>query len=153
MTCFECGDVALHEHHVVPRSRGGTKTVPLCEACHGLAHHCNGNMSTKALTKEALERRRERLGWGGGSVPWGYQRTKSGHIVLCEAEQATTARAEEMRKSGMSFRAITKALDREGHVCRSGKPLTGTAVVRLLKHATNGTEFGLFGPMTTGAKP
>jgi len=153
MTCFECGDVALHEHHVVPRSRGGTKTVPLCEACHGLAHHRDGNMSTKALTKEALKRRKERLGWKGGAPPWGYRRAGSIHVVWCESEQATTVRAEEMRRSGMSFRAITKALEREGHTGRSGKPLTTTSVVRLLEWRTEGTELGLFGRIDTEPRP
>ena len=36
--CFECGAPATCAHHVIPRSRGGTKTVPLCGGCHGLAH-------------------------------------------------------------------------------------------------------------------
>jgi 5-methylcytosine-specific restriction endonuclease McrA len=36
--CFECGAPAAHQHHVVPRSLGGTKTVPLCEGCHGKVH-------------------------------------------------------------------------------------------------------------------
>jgi len=37
-SCFECGKPALHEHHVVPRSMGGTKTVWLCLPCHGKVH-------------------------------------------------------------------------------------------------------------------
>jgi hypothetical protein len=36
--CFECGQGAMHQHHVVPRSLGGTKTVPLCEECHRKVH-------------------------------------------------------------------------------------------------------------------
>ena len=36
--CFECSGKADHEHHVIPRCRGGTRTVPLCIRCHGLAH-------------------------------------------------------------------------------------------------------------------
>lgn len=36
--CFECNQPADHNHHVVPRSLGGTKTVPLCEGCHGKVH-------------------------------------------------------------------------------------------------------------------
>lgn len=35
--CFEC-NAAHHNHHVVPRSMGGMRTVPLCEACHGKVH-------------------------------------------------------------------------------------------------------------------
>ena len=30
--CFECDMPAEHDHHVVPQSIGGTKTVPLCAA-------------------------------------------------------------------------------------------------------------------------
>lgn len=40
--CFECGEPSRHEHHVVPRKLGGTKTVPLCRRCHAKAHGCNG---------------------------------------------------------------------------------------------------------------
>lgn len=37
--CFECNSTNfLHEHHVVPRVLGGTKTIPLCANCHGLVH-------------------------------------------------------------------------------------------------------------------
>ena len=38
MVCFECGSAAAHEHHVIPRAKGGQRTVPLCERCHGLVH-------------------------------------------------------------------------------------------------------------------
>ncbi len=37
--CFECGDTEnIHQHHVIPKSLGGTKTIPLCETCHGRVH-------------------------------------------------------------------------------------------------------------------
>lgn len=36
--CFECGNPADHEHHVIPKSKGGTKTVSLCRECHSLVH-------------------------------------------------------------------------------------------------------------------
>jgi hypothetical protein len=36
--CFECGEPAECDHHVVPKSLGGTKTIPLCLECHGLVH-------------------------------------------------------------------------------------------------------------------
>lgn len=39
--CFECGGEAHNDHHVVPKIRGGTKTVPLCTACHYKAHAIN----------------------------------------------------------------------------------------------------------------
>jgi hypothetical protein len=36
--CIECGKMTTGTHHVIPRSRGGTATVPLCPNCHALAH-------------------------------------------------------------------------------------------------------------------
>lgn len=36
--CFECDLPAECAHHVVPHSRGGTRTIPLCNSCHGKAH-------------------------------------------------------------------------------------------------------------------
>lgn len=62
MRCWECEieGVPLHNHHPVPRSRGGTKTIPLCEPCHSKAHHRKKNMNTSKLTKEGLARARAR---------------------------------------------------------------------------------------------
>lgn len=36
--CFECGCPSDEAHHVIPRSYGGTKTIPLCNECHGKIH-------------------------------------------------------------------------------------------------------------------
>ena len=37
--CFECGsDENIHNHHVVPKIKGGTKTIPLCQLCHTKVH-------------------------------------------------------------------------------------------------------------------
>jgi hypothetical protein len=41
ITCFECGGDAQHNHHVIPKSLGGTRTVPLCHTCHGMVHGLN----------------------------------------------------------------------------------------------------------------
>ncbi len=38
LRCFECGQPADHEHHVVPRVLGGTRTIPLCGLHHGMVH-------------------------------------------------------------------------------------------------------------------
>jgi len=48
--CFECGAPAVEDHHVIPRSRGGTKTVPLCAACHNLVHDRDGNRTDSVAT-------------------------------------------------------------------------------------------------------
>lgn len=37
--CFECGSTEKIEyHHVIPKSKGGTKTIPLCLSCHSKIH-------------------------------------------------------------------------------------------------------------------
>ena len=60
--CWECeteGDVEYH--HPVPRSRGGTKTIPLCCRCHSKAHHTRErNVSHSNLVNEGLERAKQR---------------------------------------------------------------------------------------------
>lgn len=38
LECFECGAPASEKHYVVPRSMGGTKTVPLCKGCYAKVH-------------------------------------------------------------------------------------------------------------------
>lgn len=63
----DCETEHIHNHHVVPRSRGGTRTVPLCEPCHSKAHHRKKNMNTSTLVKEAYLRRKKEV----GSKPWG----------------------------------------------------------------------------------
>ena len=60
--CFECETAEdLQEHHVVPRSRGGTKTVTLCYECHMKAHGRTGKgLNHSRLTKEGLARAKAR---------------------------------------------------------------------------------------------
>ena len=54
IVCFECGcDSEIHNHHVVPKMLGGTKTVPLCPSCHGKVHGVDF-LNHKKLTKEGL---------------------------------------------------------------------------------------------------
>jgi len=54
-TCFECGKSAHHAHHVVPKSKGGTRTIPLCRKCHGKVHNRNFECHSE-LTKKGVER-------------------------------------------------------------------------------------------------
>jgi len=71
VTCFECDSPGpLHQHHVIPRSRGGTRTVPLCEDCHGAVH--GKDLRTSALTRDALAAKKAR-GERTGQPPFGWQ--------------------------------------------------------------------------------
>lgn len=54
--CYECDSSEnIHNHHVIPRIRGGKKTIPLCEKCHGKVHGLNF-INHKKLVKEGLEK-------------------------------------------------------------------------------------------------
>lgn len=97
-TCWECGSLAyLHEHHVIPRSQGGTRTVALCEKCHGLVH--SRNMSISQLTKDALAKKRS-------------DGVRLGRPTVIPEE--TVQRARQMRSEGMTLRAVAEQFIAEG---------------------------------------
>ena len=100
--CFECRAPADHDHHVVPRSKGGTRTVPLCSSCHAKAHDNHGLASTtSALVREGLARARaagKRLGAPPCSV-----------LI-----PGTVERIRAMRAAGLSLRVIADQLNAEG---------------------------------------
>jgi len=135
--CFECGASAAHDHHVVPRSLGGTKTVPLCLRCHGNAHGRGRSFrNTPELTKAALGVKRAR-GERVGCIPWGWRVADDGvRLVPHPGERATTARAKDLRASGLSLAKVAAQLAAEGHATRSGKPFARTEVHVLLKRPT-----------------
>jgi len=54
--CFECSNQAEQNHHVVPKSKGGTRTIPLCEPCHSKVH--GFKIGSSHLIKEGLVKAR-----------------------------------------------------------------------------------------------
>jgi len=53
--CFECGAPKKDMHHIIPKSKGGKKTIPLCAKCHGLVHD-RDFVKHRQLQKEGIER-------------------------------------------------------------------------------------------------
>jgi transposase-like protein len=54
--CFECGSSEhIHQHHIIPKSLGGTKTIPLCATCHGKVHQ-KDFVKFSNLAKEGIKR-------------------------------------------------------------------------------------------------
>jgi hypothetical protein len=133
--CFECSSSGpLHEHHVVPVSRGGTKTVPLCEMCHAKAHHRSGSMSTSSLTREAMQRKAGAGEYTGGRPPFGYDVDEDGKtLVPNRHEQQTVKMAMDARCGGASLREIAELLDRLGRQPKSGGRWYAQTVRRLLQ--------------------
>lgn len=61
--CFECGNPATENHHVIPKSLGGSKTVPLCSVCHMKVHGLDKTRRAEnhiENTKRGLDKHR---GW------------------------------------------------------------------------------------------
>ena len=58
--CFECGEPMDDMHHVIPKSRGGNKTIPLCVKCHCKVHGLKNRPEHRRLTIEGLKRAKER---------------------------------------------------------------------------------------------
>jgi hypothetical protein len=130
--CFECGAPSESDHHVVPRSPGGTRTVPLCGDCHGKAHHRDGRMTSRELTRAALAAkiaRRERV----GSVRFGDDLAADGRRVGAnDAERSAIARMAAWRASGASYREICRRLDAEGVATKEGGSWRPATVRRIL---------------------
>jgi len=98
MTCFECGEEATELHHVVPKSLGGTKTVPLCAKCHGLIHGVT-RLNVSTLTKAALQKRKDM------GVVLGRKRDISSELVKY---------IWELRAHKLSYHKIAEILEKEG---------------------------------------
>lgn len=136
MECFECGAPATCEHHVIPRSRGGTKTVPLCGGCHGLAHGLSREtwQDTARLTSEALAKKRAR-GERIGELPLGRTVAADGVTLIEDPSEArAVAEALRMKTEGLSVRAIADELNRRGVPAR-GERWHPTTVQRLVGRA------------------
>jgi hypothetical protein len=136
--CFECEVIEdLQEHHVVPKSRGGTKTVTLCYECHMKAHGRSGKgLDHKRLTKEGLARAR------AAGVVLGNPRIDEARAKSNEANRRrgneTAAKYGHMivslRDSGLSYDKVARSMTDMGVPTPSGKPVwNGRSVQNIYK--------------------
>lgn len=134
--CWECDAIGdVHEHHPVPRSRGGTRTIPLCESCHGKAHHRDKAMGTIALTRAALAQKKA-SGERTGAVPVGCRVAADGRTLEMDtAEAEIVAAVVKLRAAGLSIRAIAAELFAAGMRTRRGGEIQSTQVARILRRA------------------
>ena len=134
--CFECGDNAEHQHHVVPRSLGGTKTVPLCAACHATIH--DTGITTSDLTARVMREKAARGEYTGGPVPYGHRVADDGvRLELDEYEQKVIAAIHEYRAEGLSLRRIADELALDGFRSRTGRRVSKSSVDRISKFSPN----------------
>lgn len=128
--CFECGAPAKHNHHVVPQSLGGKKTVPLCEACHPKAHGEKGYWTTSDLAKKRVARLRANRQWTGGHVPYGYRLTPENRLAHIPEEWHVVKTILVKRLLGMSFFRICTQLNELGTPTKAGAPRWERCVVK-----------------------
>lgn len=140
--CWECGRVGpIHMHHPVPRHRGGTRTIPLCEDCHGKAHSADGRaMLTSTLTRSALAQKQAR-GERTGAVPVGYRVSADGRTLESDpVEREIVAIVANLRAAGMPIRAIAAELAARGLRTRKNGEIQSTQVARILRRAARSTR-------------
>ncbi len=129
--CYECGALADHDHHVIPRVQGGSRTIPLCGRCHGLVHSAPLT-STGYLTHLALVAKRSRGEVLGPHTPIGSRRAEDGvHVAVDPGEANAVARIHELRADGSTIREIAARLNAERVPARGGR-WHATTVARVL---------------------
>jgi len=140
---FECGSPSEFDHHVVPLSRGGTATVPLCRDCHGKAHDA---MTPRMLTRDALQhkiRTNSRCGkvrLGSIIDPADPRLSKKSRnpvgLVPEPAEAGAIALMARLRAHGLTFRAIAAELTARGIPTKEGAARWDHTVVRKILRRT-----------------
>jgi len=122
--CFECekteDQIEMHDHHVVPRSKGGTKTIPLCCECHGLVHGKN-MMNIGELTRRALADRKAR-GMRTGKIPYGFKAGEGKFLAIEESEIKVLRKMDDLRSRGVSYAKMVVKLNDKGILNRHGRP-------------------------------
>jgi site-specific DNA recombinase len=96
----------------------------------GAAQYEHGLIRARTCAALAVKRARgERV----GAVPFGLALDADGvRLVADEREQATIARARELRASGLSLRAAAAQLAAEGYASRAGRQFLAQQVARML---------------------
>lgn len=85
-------------------------------------------------TAAALRHKRNRGEYAGGKVPFGHVLDDDGVTLLPHPdEQAAVTLARALRANGLPLRAVADELAKRGHVSRTGRPLSSSAVWRLTK--------------------
>ena len=120
--CWECDAPATEAHHVVPKSLGGTRTIPLCDPCHDKAHCLSRKDGRAQLTKIALAHKRAQGRRTSKDAPIGWRVGADGDTLeRDEGEQTALAQIHALRADGVSIRAIADHLTAAGVPARGGR--------------------------------
>ena len=101
--CFECGgNENIHNHHIIPKSLGGTKTIPLCIVCHSRVHQ-KDFVKFQSLARLGIKRYVENGGKLGRKV--GTKESKEKFM-----SKPINQQIKGLVEDGMSVRSIIKAI-------------------------------------------
>ena len=135
--CVACGSIdELHDHHLVPRSVGGSddekNIITLCNPCHGKIHGITKEWNLTKLTKEALQQKKAK-GERTGSIPYGFNVADDGiKLIKNEHEQEAIDYCIEAKKAGYSLREISGLLNEQGFKNRVGKTFNAQTIKNIL---------------------
>lgn len=127
-------------HHVIPKTLGGTKTLPLCAVCHGLVHDRKFT-SHRELTIKGLQQAKWR-GVALGNPKLSLVRNTDTTAATKAWKATTTAHKAELRElclelisefGAMTTRALAERLNDAGYKTVTGKDITCTQVWRSIK--------------------
>ena len=134
--CFECGAPSDHDHHVVPRSLGGTATVPLCVRCHALVHD-SALVTAQHLSVASKARSKAKRLVYSREPEYGVRQTTDRTLEESAEEVHAMARIRELRAGGMTIRAIVAQLAVESIPARHSATWALSVVSRI---ANDGRE-------------
>lgn len=128
--CFECGGTEyIHQHHVIPKSLGGTKTIPLCETCHGRVHQ-KDLVKFNNLAKEGRKRYVE----NGGKLG---RKEGSAESIERFMSKPVNVEIKQLVEQGYSVRKIVKMIGASSKTVVKVRKSTGistSTVVKVRKH-------------------
>lgn len=139
--CFECGKPATEDHHVIPQSLGGTKTVPLCGCCHDRVHDGGWRRrdSHAALTKAGIARSKANGGkFGADVIPRealerGVAKSREKNMAQAlEFAESMAPRLLQLRNMDMTLQEISDVLNLEGSRTQRGGKWYPTTICNIL---------------------
>lgn len=139
--CFECGSrEGIHNHHVIPKSLGGTKTIPLCYKCHALVHGAK-SINIGELVKKSYKREDKKKYVIGqefrGHTPYGFDvRDKS--LVENIAEQEIISLIRKLYQIGLGCTKVTQILNEGKLYNRHGNPWHTSTINNIMRRMKGG---------------
>jgi len=107
--CFECGKPSVCDHHVIPRSLGGTRTVPLCGDCDYKIHGNGGRLTLDFF----IQRKREQGIFLGAVPPIGYRINEEHKLVKDKEEWKVIDWIVSLRKKGWMIQEIVEEMNKK----------------------------------------